>query len=64
MSTPSNRFAGIPTPPAPLVPTNIKGYIVCPVCKGTTYLNGSEVGYHGGNGGAHLCDGSGYPLVA
>ena len=34
-------------------------YVTCPTCGGSVKLNDNEIGYHGWNGGAHLCEGSG-----
>lgn len=51
----SNRYNN------PAISTEFKSTseAVCPVCGCTTHAEDGEMGYHGKNGGAYLCDGSG-----
>jgi len=36
--------------------------VVCPVCSREVHSEDGEICYHGKNGGAYLCDGSGLPI--
>jgi hypothetical protein len=64
MENNSNRYPQMKPVTVAAGPDYLPGYIVCPVCSHHVKLNAEEIGYHGGNGGAFLCGGSGYPVGA
>ena len=60
----SNRYPGMEPVTVNAGPDYLPGYIECPECRHNIKMNADEIGYHGSNGGAHLCKGSGYPVGA